>query len=130
MAIYCPLYLDICKAPATRISSKFFFSLFFTSFDRTWAADHEKLLFSGSKCFFPFEKYEKLEECRIFQKTNRFRMRKIFCFVLFISFWKYFFCVSNEAKHLISFNSSCYQAEKDDSRFFLYHLNTDKTNFF
>ncbi len=46
---------------------------FFPSFDRVWTANHEKRLFSFSKCFLQVEKYEILERCRFSRKTHLFR---------------------------------------------------------
>ncbi len=70
---------------------KFFFRGFFTSFDRAWAADHEKLLFSLSKCCFQVEKYEKLERSRFFQKTQLFQNMQNFLFHSFFQLLKIFF---------------------------------------
>jgi hypothetical protein len=61
-----------------KLQVKFFFSFFFTSFDRLSLAEHEKLLFSLSKYFFRVEKYEKLGGTRFFQKTQLFRNEQNF----------------------------------------------------
>jgi len=48
-----------------KIRAKFFLR-FFTSFDRTRAANYEKQLFALFKYRFPVKKYEKNERCHFF----------------------------------------------------------------
>jgi len=68
----------IIRCRQFKLQVKFFFCYFFTSFDRAWAADHEHLFFSVSKCFFPVEKYDKLQGCHYSRKTQLFQNMQIF----------------------------------------------------
>ncbi len=81
------LYITkISKVQAIQTFSKNFFLRFFTSSDRAWAADHEKLLFSLSKYFLLFEKYEIPERCRFSRKKHPLEMCEIFYFILSFCF--------------------------------------------
>ncbi len=66
-----------------KLRVKIFFAFFSTSFGRFLAADHEYLLFSLSKSFFPLEKYEILERCRFSRKMHPFTKCAKFSILLF-----------------------------------------------
>ncbi len=82
--------ISFAKVQAIQTSSKIFF-VFFTSFDRVWAADHEKQLFTLRKYLFEVDEYKKLEGCRSFQKTHLFQNTLYILLRDFSEFPKIFF---------------------------------------
>lgn len=90
------IFLD-GKVQAMRIfSKKNLFRVFFTSSDRTWAADREKLLFSLSRCFFPVEKHEILRRCRFSRKTHYFSKCANFLLYSFFLLLKIIFPIQDQ----------------------------------
>ena len=73
-----------CRQSEFRV--KICFCLFFTSFDRVLAADHEYLLFSLTKFFGSVEKYEKLDGCHFSRKPHLFQNVRNFLLCFFVSF--------------------------------------------
>ena len=82
-----------------RISSKIFFSSFFTIFDRLSAADHENLVFCLVKCFFALKNTNYLASAIFGEKRTFYEYAKKNSFILLFLARSDFFLTSHHQVH-------------------------------